>query len=179
YLAKQVHLGREIRLHGRQGQAVQVVGPRAGVYRNWAHLSRMLGDGLRLPRRDLEMAHVEVVRVRVARAHAGLGSHAPALADGPRRPLDNAVLENELLGHLVLDEDVGVVDAAGGRPHERLQAGLGQAEPVGEEALRAGGWASVRRHEGLPGRGCRETGSTIMLTQGSPSWPPEGGDELF
>ena len=97
----------------------------------------MLGNGLGLPRRDLEVADVEVVRVRVARPHPGLGPDTAALADGPRSLLDDPVLEDELLRHLVLDEDVGIVNPAGGGPHEGLQAGLGEAEPVGEEALGA------------------------------------------
>ena len=125
----------------------------------------MLGDGLGLARRDLEVADVQVVGVRVARAHAGLGPDPAALADGPRGPLDDPVLEDELLRHLVLDEDVGVVHPAGGRPHEGLQAGLGQAEPVGEEAVGAGELAGVvvMRVSRVGGDG--EAGSTLMLPQ--------------
>ena len=118
---------------------IEVVRPRAPVDGDRARLPGMLGDGLGLARRHLEVADVEVVRVRVARAHPGLRPDTAALADGPRGPLDDPVLEDELLRHLVLDEDVGVVHPAGRGPDEGLQPGLGETEPVGEEALGPGG----------------------------------------
>ncbi len=111
----------------------------------------MLRDRPRLPRRDLEMADVEIVRVGVPRSHADLRPDPGPPADGAGRLLDHPVLDDELFRHLVLDEHVGVVDLARGGPDQRLEARRGEAVPVSEQEV--GPRCCRRRHQSLPGRG--------------------------
>jgi hypothetical protein len=136
HLAEQRHLCAEIRFDRREGEVVEVVGPRARMDGDRPGLRGMLGDRLRLTRGDFEVPDVQVVGVRVSRAHTRLRPDPAALADRPRRLLDDPVLDDQLLGHLVLDEHVGVVHLTRGRPHEGVQPRLGETVAVSEEEVR-------------------------------------------